>query len=43
MNNNNNVMDFDMEIKNLLENIEKIKADVDLYGKIVEEQVLVSV
>ena len=35
--------DFDMEITKLLHNIENIKADIDLYSKIVDEKVLVSV
>ena len=30
--------EFDCELKNLLDNIESIRADVDLYGVIVDEQ-----
>ncbi len=29
---------FDIELKKMLNNIESIKADVDLYGVVVEEQ-----
>lgn len=41
--NNQNFMDFDMEIKNLLNNIEEMKSDIDLYSMIVDERVLVGV
>lgn len=43
MNNTEKVIDFDIEIKKLLKNVEEMKADIDLYGMIVEEQILVSV
>lgn len=39
MNNILNTQDFDLEMQKLLNNIENIKADVDLYSMIVEEQV----
>ncbi len=42
---NNNLLetnDFDVELKKLLENIESIKADVDLYSVLVEEKLLVN-
>ncbi len=37
-----NTTEFDFELKKLLENIESIKADVDLYSAIVDEQLTVS-
>lgn len=43
MNNILNIQDFDLELQKLLNNIENIKADVDLYSMIVEEQVVNSV
>lgn len=41
--NDQNFTDFDMEIKNLLNNIEEMKSDIDLYSLIVDERVLVGV
>ncbi len=42
MNNNlSEANDFDLELKRLLENIENIKVDVDLYGVLVEEKMLI--
>ena len=35
-----NTHDFDDEIKKLLDNIENIKSNVDLYSTIVDEQLL---
>lgn len=43
MNNEQNVINFDLEIKNLLKNVEEMKANIDLYGMIVEKKVLVGV
>ena len=42
MNNEQN-FDLELEIKNLLKNVEDMRADIDLYSLIVDEQVLVSV
>lgn len=42
MNNEQN-FDLELEIKNLLKNVEEMRADVDLYSILVDEQVLVSV
>ena len=35
-----NLKDPDTELKELFENIEKISADVDLYGQLVDERLL---
>lgn len=43
MNNEQNKFDLDLEIKNLLKNVEEMRADIDLYSILVEEQVLVGV
>lgn len=37
-----NTRDFDEEIKMLLNNIENIRANVDLYSTIVDEQLLLA-
>lgn len=42
MNNEQN-FDLELEIKKLLKNVEEMRADVDLYSILVDEQVLVSV
>ena len=31
--------EFDLELKKLLENVDSIKADVDLYSSLVEEKI----
>jgi len=36
-------VDLDLEIKNFLNNIEEMKKNVDLYGMLVEETMLVAV
>lgn len=43
MNKGKVTMDLDLEIKNFLKNIEEMKKDVDLYGMLVEEKMLVTV
>ena len=43
MNNITETQDFDVELQKLLSNIENIKADVDLYSMLVEEQVVETV
>lgn len=40
MNNEQN-FDLELEIKNLLKNVEEMRADVNLYSILVDEQVLV--
>lgn len=35
-----NTQDSDLELQKLLSNIENIKADVDLYSMLVEEQIV---
>lgn len=40
MNNEQN-FDLELEIKNLLNNVEEMRADVNLYSILVDEQVLV--
>ena len=42
MNIKENIKDFDIEIQKLLNNIENIKADIDLYGMLVDETLLVT-
>lgn len=42
MNNEQN-FDLELEIKNLLKNVEEMRADVNLYSILVDEQVLVNV
>ena len=43
MSNEQNKFDLDLEIKNLLKNVEEMRADINLYSILVEEQVLVGV
>ncbi len=38
-----NLDEMDLEIKKLLENIENVKSTVDIYGSLVDEQLLASV
>ena len=42
MNNEQN-FDLELEIKNLLKNVEEMRADINLYSILVDEQVLVGV
>lgn len=39
MNNEKNIINFDLEIKNLLKNVEEMKANIDLFEMIIEEQI----